>query len=196
MKTERSIFINGVLRFGMIAAAIFAVYSILLYVLEVNIFAPLFSILSLLLMILFMVIPMVLGIKHINKLSSDPMGFGGKYLAAIFIGFLGMLVYSIVFWVLMFQVDPNYMAGMQEQFMSDMYDRFAEMGMSEDMVATQMEKIIAQFEKAKDPVRSLLTSLASSVITPALVGLIVAAAVNTRRFHEENVVILDEENQN
>ncbi|HRZ43065.1 MAG TPA: DUF4199 domain-containing protein [Bacteroidales bacterium] len=193
MNTNKSVFINGVIRFGLISAAVFALYCILIYVLEVNIFAPFFSIFSLLLTILFMVVPMVMGIRYINKMQVSPMGFGSKYLAALLIGFIGMLVYSILFWILMYQVDPAYMAGMQEQFISDMYDRFAEAGMSEDLVASQMERIIRQMERAKDPVRNLLTSLASSIITPGLIGLIVAAAVNTRRYHEDHIVVLDEE---
>lgn len=196
MNTNKSVFINGVVRFGLISAAVFVLYSILIYVLEVNIFAPFFSIASLLLTILFMVVPMVMGIRYINKMQVSAMGFGSKYLAAVLIGFMGMLMYSIVFWILMYQVDPAYMAGLQDRFVSDMYDRLGNAGMSEEMITSQMERIIRQMEKAKDPVRNLLTSLASSIITPGLIGLIVAAAVNTRRYHEDNIVVLDEETQN
>lgn len=195
MKTVRQIFMQGILRFGLISAVIFAVYAILIYVLEVNIFAPFFSIFSLLLTILFIVIPMVLCIRYINKQLTAPMGFGQKYLAALLTGFIGMLVYSIVFWLLMYVVDPDYMKGLQEQFMTDMYERLANAGLAEDAINQQMERIVRQLERGKDPIRNLLTSLASAAGTPAIIGLIVAASVNTRRFHEENVVIIEENQQ-
>jgi hypothetical protein len=192
MKTGKSVFLNGILRFGLISAAVFAVYATLIYVLEVNIFATFFSMFSFLLMILFMVIPMVMGIRYINKQLTHPMAYGSKFLTSMLIGFIGMVVYAFVFWILMFKVDPAYMAGLQERFITDLYDKLAAYNLTEEQIQTSMARATKQMEAMKDPVKYLLTQLASSIILPALTSLIVAASVNTRRYHEDHVVVLDE----
>ncbi len=192
MKTKVSVFLNPILQFGLVSGALFLVYIILLYVLEVNIYSVFFSFVSLLFIILFIVVPMVMGIKKINKRCDHPMNYGQKFITAFFIGLIGMVIYTLLFIVLFYYIDYEYMAGLRDQFLITMEERLGNAGMSEEMFQTQMARISKQMERAADPLYTLGTTLLSSVITPAITALIVAAAVNTRKHHENQVVIIEE----
>lgn len=179
---ERSLF------FGLITGAIFSVYVLLLYLLGVNLFGA-FAIVDFIVKIAFIVVLMVKGIKEINKIAGQPLSYGKKYLISLIIGFIGLLIYSIIYYLIFFVVDPETTKEMIDNFIIVTEERLIRSGLSDSMIEKQMSRIVAQMDNADNFANFLL----SSILTPALIGLIVAASVNTKRYNQEKFEDINEE---
>jgi hypothetical protein len=192
MITFKQLFPKIALQNGLIAGAVFAVYTVLLYVFDVNLFNTGFTFLNFLMIILILVFFMVKGVKTINRGMGHPLSYGQKFVSALLIGMIAVLISSIVSNLLYMVIDPEAMTGMMERFVVDLEAKLERAGMSDEMIETQMTKVATKLQNARDPWKVVTSSLINIAIMPAIVGLIVAAAVNTRKYHEEQVVIIEE----
>jgi hypothetical protein len=192
MKTTGNQFLQLPLRFGLFGGLLLAVYIFLLYLLEINLFGTFFSIFNFLMLIAVIVVFMVLAIRKVNAVQAEPLGYWKKFTVALVTGVIAMLIYSFAFYAVFFLLDPGYMQGLVDQFLVKMEEYFMNAGFSDEMLQVQMGKLVKRMEKAVDPAASMISTLISAVVTPAVIGLIVAASVNTRQHHEEQVVIIDE----
>jgi hypothetical protein len=192
MKPTGNQFLQIPLRFGLFGGLLLAVYTIILYLLEVNLYGPLFSIMNLLILIGVIVVFIVIAIRKVNAVMPQPLNYWKKYLVSLITGIVAMMIYSFAFYALFFLLDPEYMQGLVDQFLIKMEEYFMNAGLSEEMMQEQMSKLVTRMEKASDPLRSLVNMLISSLVTPAIIGLITAASVNTRKHHEEQLIIIDE----
>ncbi|MFO7721929.1 MAG: DUF4199 domain-containing protein [Bacteroidales bacterium] len=192
MKSTCNHFLQLPLRYGLFGGLILAVYTIVLYLLEINLFGTFFSLLNMLILIGVIVIFMVITIRKVNASMPEPLNYWKKYLVAFLTGIIAMLIYSVAFYAVFYLLDPEYMQDMVDGFLVKMEEYFINAGLSEEMLQEQMAKLIKRMERTSDPLRSMGTTLLSSLITPGIIGLIVAAAVNTRKHHDEQLVIIDE----
>jgi hypothetical protein len=192
MKPTGNQFLQIPLRFGLFGGLLLAVYTIILYLLEVNLYGPLFSIMNLLILIGVIVVFIVIAIRKVNAVMPQPLNYWKKYLVSLITGIVAMMIYSFAFYALFFLLDPEYMQSLVDQFLIKMEEYFMNAGLSEEMMQEQMSKLVTRMEKASDPLRSLVNMLISSLVTPAIIGLITAASVNTRKHHEEQLIIIDE----
>lgn len=186
------IYSRQILKHGLLTGAIFLVYIVLLYVFEVNLFNPAFAFLNFLLMVLILLIPMVKSIHTINRTLESAMPFGGKFLSAFLIGFIGFVCYSVIFYLLFQVIDPEYMKGMVADFIVFISEKLESAGLSEQDIESKIAKIIHQTESASNPATVIKTTFMSALLYPAALGVIVAAAVNTKRYHQDKMFIIDE----
>jgi hypothetical protein len=186
---------NTALRFGLFTGLGLVLYVVLLYVLQVNIFAIYFSIVQFVIMYGFIIFMMVKAIRKINALSSSPLMFGQKYLAALTTGIVGMLMYSVTYLLIYYVFDKAYLVELIENMIYNVEEMMMRAGLDGASLEKEMGKLVVRMERVKDIGYATWTTLLSAVVSPGVIGLIVGAAVNTRKHHEkyENAIDMNHE---
>lgn len=185
MKSHSESLVNTAMRFGLLTGLGLVLYVVVLYVLKVNLFAVGFSAVQFVLMYGFIVFMMVRAIRKINSLSAYPLMFGHKFLAAFITGLGGMLMYTLAYLLIYYVFDKAALYEMVETLIYNVEEMMMRAGLDGAQLEQEMGKMVRRMERTKEIGYAAWTSLLSAIIAPAVVGLIVGAAVNTRKHHEK-----------
>ncbi|HMM10943.1 MAG TPA: DUF4199 domain-containing protein [Bacteroidales bacterium] len=156
-------------KFGLITGLVLILYSVIIYLTNVNIFSPMVSITNMLVNFVFLIVMAVLAIR-----KTRDEAFGGKisYSNALIAGFLLMLVsgylgalYNYVFAT---AIDPGYISAQMSNFIDSMEGKLPE---------DALDKMIDSIEENINPSRQLMRSAWITPIFALVVSAIAAAAI-------------------
>jgi hypothetical protein len=195
MNTQHSFLVNTALRYGLFTGVGLVLYVLLLYVLQVNIFAVWFSPVQFVLMYGFIIFMMVKAIRKINTSAASPLLFGQKYLTAVLTGLGGMLMYSLAYLLVYYVFDKAHLYELIDTLIYNVEEMMMRAGMDGPKLEQEMGKIVRRMDRIKDLGYAAWTSLLSAIVSPGIIGLIVGAAVNTRKHHEKFYVDMELNNE-
>jgi len=154
-------------KFGLITGFALIIYTVLLYVLDVDLFSIAFSLINGLLTLGIMIVMAVLGV---NKLRDEDLGKKITYLQAALGTFaillISMYLNGVFSYLLNGIIDPEYMPNKIDSAIA----AYEESNIPE----AQMNEIAIKFEEAKDATGNFVKSLWVSPIVSAIIGAIIA----------------------
>jgi uncharacterized membrane protein YraQ (UPF0718 family) len=158
--------LNQALKYGLITGLVLIAYSVVLYAVDVNIFALTFSMINGLVTFGFMI---VLAVIAINKTRDEALGEKITYIQALIVGFVVLLVSGYLnnffSYILNTYVDPEYMARQLDNMIAAWEGKMPE---------ESLDQMIEKVEENMEPTSALLKGI---WITP-LIGLVVSAIIS------------------
>ncbi|HLP95929.1 MAG TPA: DUF4199 domain-containing protein [Saprospiraceae bacterium] len=158
---------NNILRQGAFAGLALTAFSIITYLLNVNLMA--ISGIALLYSVMFAVsfTFAIMAIKYQrDKLDGGYISYGKALLIALATVFIGVLISSLWNYVLVNFIDPNVISVMKEEFIETW---------GQSMPADALDQALEGFDKAGDLFTTLKSALTGGLIYGLIVGLISAA---------------------
>lgn len=158
---------DTVLRYGCYNAGIAIAISLIVYLLDVNVMSISGMAMIYLPLLAIGFVMAVLAIKHQrDKLDGGIISYGKALSVALLMTLLATFISSLWNYVLINFIDTEYVARLQEQFMSTW---------GENMPQEALEEALEGFEKAGDLFEILKNAVVSGTIFGLIVGLISAA---------------------
>ncbi|MBP6825922.1 MAG: DUF4199 domain-containing protein [Saprospiraceae bacterium] len=158
---------NTVLRYGGFCAAGMVVLSLLIYITNFNVMA--LSGLAVMYISMFGICfaTAAIGTKYQrDQLDGGYITYGKAVLVGLLIVLVGMFVSSLWNYILVNFIDPNYVAGMKEQFVE---------AWGEKMPAESLEEALKGFDKSGDLLTNIKNGIVGGLVIGLIVGLITAA---------------------
>ncbi|MEA2040997.1 MAG: DUF4199 domain-containing protein [Bacteroidota bacterium] len=173
-KLLRSVFSGGA-----VLAAIFIVYGMLLYVLEVNYFSIGFGILNFVIMaVIFASVMLVFGKKIRNTLFEGYMSYGQAFAYTLALGILGGVFIAIFNFFFYEFVDLSYLDNQASEFLYKMEQR----GLSEEQLQDIREKVSKELHGPSW--KKSLKGLMNNSIIAVIFSLIISIFVKQNKAYE------------
>ena len=179
MKTSIPVILKNSWPYGLILAAVSIVFSLLMYIFDVNMFSITFAIFSGLLMLIG--IPSTMAILGSNNLRTKhaadrTISYLDALVTCVVILLIGFLLSNIYSYLFYHYLDPSYLKA-QVQKMVEMLEKY-------NLPQEKIDETIAKTEKGFEIGRMLLTSL----ITSTVLSLIIAIFVRKRDKFDDKIV--------
>lgn len=157
------------LKFGLISGFVLIIYNVLLYALDIDIFSIVFSLVNALLFFGLMIAFAVIGV---NKMRDEDLDKKISYLQAAVGSFVILLISlylaNIFSYILNGQIDPAYLPGKMDGFVSNMEGKVTE---------EQLNDMIKGLEENLDPAKAIIKSIWMSPLISAVIAAIIAAFI-------------------
>ncbi len=167
MENSKTSFLNLSLKNGGILGGIFILFTVMVYVLNINMFSIMFSVVY---FVVIFGIAVFLIVKTMNSYRDKFLDGKITYLQCFLTGFVllivGMYISGIFNYVLYGLIDPEYMPKQVE--------KFAEMMQNYNMPVDQLEKQVLSMEEKMKPIKQLISSLYTTPIAAAVISAIVS----------------------
>ena len=140
MKLKFSDIIKNVTPYGLVMGGIFVITSLLMYVVNIDIFSPVVSILNLLLIVIAVpIIIVVVGTNNLRrKIAPDRViTFGQAWLSCFTILFIGFAISGLYNYVFMHWIAPDYLKDNLDK-MTDMLEKY---NMSQEQIDQTIQKV-------------------------------------------------------
>ncbi len=179
MKTSISDILKNSWPYGLILGAVSIVISLIMYILDVNMFSITFAIFSFL--VILIGIPATLGILGINNLRAKfatdrTISYLDALIACLVIFLIGFLLSNLYSYLFYTYLDPAYLKA-QMQKMVEMLEKY---NLPQDKIDETIEKTQKGFQIG----RMLLTSL----ITSAVMALIISIFVRKKDKFDDKII--------
>jgi hypothetical protein len=180
METKpKSLFLNS-LNYGLILGVVLIVVSLLYYILDVNLFAPLMAIVNLVVTLAIVIIVMLLGTNaYRDKFLGGKIAFSQCFLSGLIIGLVAFILSTIYSFIFMNYIEPGYV----EEATQKLIDTY-----SSQLTEEQIDDMIGKIEKRMTPGRQIRTSAISGVIISVIISLIVSLFVKKEKYPGEGNV--------
>jgi hypothetical protein len=154
-------------KFGLISGFIMIIFSVILYVLGINIFSIAFSLISVVVIFGLMITITVIGV---NKLRDEDLGKKISYLQALLGGavilLISMYLSGIFSYLLNGIIDPQYIPNLAD----DAIIKYEDMNLPEE----QMNDIRLKFDEAKDATAAFIKSIWMSPLVAIILSAIIS----------------------
>jgi ethanolamine transporter EutH len=170
MKQKKSNLFLFSVKFGLILGLVFIVYSLLLYVIKVDIFNVWFSIVQFFITATIFSVGMSIAMKKFrDDYLENKIKYGQAFLVGLIVAVVSFIINGLYGFVFYSYFDPTYM----EEGMLRVVERMEAMNIPEDILVQQIERIEQQIK----PTRQLISALTAGPIFGGIISLIVAAVV-------------------
>jgi len=177
METSKTSFLNISLKNALILGGIFILFSVMVYVLDINMFSIMFSIVYFLIIFGTTVFFMV---KSMNYYKRNLLDGKITYLQCFLTGFVmsvvAMWIAAIFGYIMYGLIDTEYMP--------KQIDKFAEMLQGYNMPADKIEEQLLKVQDKMNPVKQIISSLYMSPIASAIIAAIVSIFIKK---NDENI---------
>jgi hypothetical protein len=154
-------------KFGLISAFVMIIFTVIMYVLGINMFSIAFSLISAVVIFGLLITITVIGV---NKLRDEDLGKRITYLQALLGGAIilsiSMYISSIFSYLLNGIIDPEYLSNMAE----DAIIKYEDMNLPEE----QLNDIKLKFKEATDATAAIIKSIWMSPLVAIIISAIIA----------------------
>ncbi len=154
-------------KFGLISAFVMIIFTVIMYVLGINMFSIAFSLISAVLIFGFMITITVIGV---NRLRDEDLEKKITYLQALLGGavilLISMYISGIFSYLLNGIIDPDYIPNMAD----DAIIKYEDMNLPEE----QLNDIKLKFDEAKDATAAFIKSIWMSPLMAIVIAAIIA----------------------
>lgn len=179
MKTFNSLFFNTVIKYGLMLGVVLSAVTLLMYILEIDIFDMMLSSLIFLVNAGLTIVFMVVAVKEIRK-KLGTMPFGQKFITTLSTGFVGYFLSGIVGFVLYRIIDPEYMDGMMEGMIEKQIEMLESRNVPDEVIDEMLQSMGGMMEIFSSDLGYIFSTLGNALIYPAIVGVIVAGIVKSQ----------------
>ncbi len=170
MENSKTAFLNISLKNGLIAGGLMILFTIIIYVFNINMFSPMFGILMLIvtfgLVITFMVISMN---QYKRKILEGQITYWQCF-------FVGLVMASIAMW-LSGIFSYLFYGIFDTEYMPKQVEKFAEMMQGYGLPEDKLEEQIIKMQEKMQPLKQFITNLYSTPIVAAVLSFIVSAFI-------------------
>lgn len=179
---EKSKYYRSAVTAGLLMGGIMILYSMILYVLEVNVFSIGFGLINFLLSVGIIVTVMVVsGINVRKKVLGGYMAYKDAFIFTLVVGITGALLMAVYNYFYQAYADLSYLQLQMDEFLAKMQQR----GLSEAQLQDLYKQMNEQF--AMSPAKQMLNGLLYSGIMSVVIALLVSIFIKQNRpEYEEN----------
>ncbi|NPD44785.1 MULTISPECIES: DUF4199 domain-containing protein [unclassified Lentimicrobium] len=169
---EKVSFGSNAIKYGLIAAVLLIIQTLVYYLLDINVFQWSFMLLSFALMGIIIISSIIVGIKNLRKANDDIISFGKAFGQGMLIGTITLIlagVFSLVFNLL---IVPEYLPSQIDNFVAFMEG----MNIPDDAI----DMAIDEFKKGittEGQIMSFFKNTAFFIVITLIASLIIAAAL-------------------
>ncbi len=170
MENSKTAFLNQSLKNGLIAGGLMILFSIIIYVLNINMFSVVFSIIMFLVTFGIMITFMVLSMNYYKrKILGGEINYWQCFFAGLAMAITAMWLSSIFNYLFYGFFDTEYMPKQMDKF-TEMLQGY---GMPEDKLREQVLKV----QERMNPLKQFISNLYMMPIISAVLSFIVAAFI-------------------
>ncbi|MEQ1746201.1 MAG: DUF4199 domain-containing protein [Saprospiraceae bacterium] len=161
---------NNVLKYGLYGGVALIVFSLLTYVMDMNMTSIIAGLLVLVVTVSVAVGTGVIAIQNQRSLDGGYMAFGRAFVIAALAIAIGVFLFNVWNYILVTVIDPDYMNRVKEQFVEQW---------GESMPEERMNEVLKNFDNAGS-LGTAAKNLVTGVLFNGLIGGLIAAAIGKK----------------